>query len=117
MVKTKTPQRGEFWLVDLDPAVGAEMKKTRPVLVLSSVEYNKITGLINCVPVSSTVDGPSVGLMVQVPYGAVTGAIRIDQIGTKSWVQRAERKLGVATKEVLEEVGAKLKAQLGLNDD
>lgn len=114
---TKTPQRGEFWILDLDPAIGAEMKKTRPVLVLSSAEYNKLTGLMNFVPLTSTVDGPLSGLEVRVPYGVVKGAIRIDQIGTKSWVQREARKLGVATKEVLDEVTAKIQAQLGLNED
>lgn len=31
-----SPRRGEVWLVDLDPTRGAEMRKTRLVLVLSS---------------------------------------------------------------------------------
>lgn len=30
-----TPDRGEVWLVDFDPAVGAEMQKVRPALVIS----------------------------------------------------------------------------------
>ncbi|MBU0571161.1 MAG: type II toxin-antitoxin system PemK/MazF family toxin [Candidatus Omnitrophica bacterium] len=30
------PLRGEIWIVDLDPAIGSEMKKTRPVLVMSA---------------------------------------------------------------------------------
>jgi mRNA interferase MazF len=29
------PQRGEVWLVNLDPTIGAEIKKTRPVVVIS----------------------------------------------------------------------------------
>ncbi len=28
--------RGEIWLVSLDPALGVEMRKTRPVVVVSS---------------------------------------------------------------------------------
>lgn len=28
--------RGEIWLVNLDPTVGAEIRKTRPVVVISS---------------------------------------------------------------------------------
>jgi mRNA interferase MazF len=31
-----TPRRGEVWRVDLNPTRGAEMQKTRPVIVLSS---------------------------------------------------------------------------------
>lgn len=28
--------RGEIWLVNLDPTIGAEIRKTRPVVVISS---------------------------------------------------------------------------------
>lgn len=31
-----TPKRGEIWLVSFDPTIGAEIKKTRPAIVLSS---------------------------------------------------------------------------------
>ncbi len=31
-----TASRGEIWLVSLDPTVGAEIRKTRPVVVVSS---------------------------------------------------------------------------------
>ena len=30
------PKRGEVWLVNFDPTVGAEIKKTRPAIVISS---------------------------------------------------------------------------------
>jgi mRNA interferase MazF len=30
------PQRGEVWLVNLDPTVGTEIRKTRPAVVVSS---------------------------------------------------------------------------------
>jgi mRNA interferase MazF len=29
-------KRGEIWLVNLDPTVGAEIKKTRPAVIISS---------------------------------------------------------------------------------
>ena len=31
-----TPRRGEIWLVNFDPAVGAEIQKTRPAVVVGS---------------------------------------------------------------------------------
>jgi mRNA interferase MazF len=31
-----TIKRGEIWLVNLDPTLGAEIRKTRPVVVISS---------------------------------------------------------------------------------
>jgi mRNA interferase MazF len=30
------PKRGEVWQIDLDPTVGVEMRKVRPVVVISS---------------------------------------------------------------------------------
>lgn len=30
------PKRGELWLVDLNPTIGQEIQKTRPVVVISS---------------------------------------------------------------------------------
>lgn len=30
------PKRGEIWLINLDPTVGAEMQKSRPAVVISS---------------------------------------------------------------------------------
>ncbi len=35
MAKAQTPQRGEIWLVNFDPAVGAEIRKARPAVVMS----------------------------------------------------------------------------------
>ena len=31
-------KRGEIWLVNLDPTIGSEIKKTRPVVIISSNE-------------------------------------------------------------------------------
>lgn len=34
--------RGEVWLVNLDPAIGQEIKKTRPAVVVSSNSIGKL---------------------------------------------------------------------------
>jgi mRNA interferase MazF len=34
--------RGEIWLVDLDPTIGAEMNKTRPALIMSDNKLGKL---------------------------------------------------------------------------
>lgn len=36
------PARGEVWRVNLDPTCGAEMRKTRPVVVMSSDAVGKL---------------------------------------------------------------------------
>jgi mRNA interferase MazF len=35
------PRRGEVWLVSFDPTIGAEIKKTRPALVLQNDIANR----------------------------------------------------------------------------
>ena len=35
MAKARIPKRGEIWLIDFDPAVGAEIRKARPAVVMS----------------------------------------------------------------------------------
>ena len=36
MSTTTRPRRGEVWLVNLDPTVGSEIQKMRPVVIISS---------------------------------------------------------------------------------
>ena len=36
------PKRGEIWLINLDPTLGAEIKKTRPALVVNSDYIGKL---------------------------------------------------------------------------
>jgi len=42
MSMTPIPQRGEIWLVGFDPAVGAEIRKIRPAVVLSSDRMGRL---------------------------------------------------------------------------
>lgn len=41
-IKPKTPKRGEIWLVNFDPTIGAEIKKTRPAVIISSNAVGKL---------------------------------------------------------------------------
>lgn len=48
-----TPQRGEIWIIALDPTKGSEIKKTRPCLVVSRTDYNQKANTITIIPCSS----------------------------------------------------------------
>lgn len=39
---TVKPQRGEVWLINLNPTIGAEIKKTRPAVIISSNALGKL---------------------------------------------------------------------------
>jgi len=49
------PKRGEIWLSSLDPAVGREIKKTRPVIIVSNDRNNEFYETITIVPLTSNV--------------------------------------------------------------
>ena len=61
------PKRGEVWLADLEPVRGSEMRKTRPVVVLSS-------NAIRALPVR--VAAPITGW--QEPFGVSPWKVRIE---------------------------------------
>ena len=46
-------RRGEIYWVDLDPTVGDEIKKVRPVLIVSNNANNKVSDTITVVPITS----------------------------------------------------------------
>jgi len=48
-----TPERWSVWLANLDPVVGSEQGRTRPVLVLSNTKLNQILPVVNALPITS----------------------------------------------------------------
>jgi len=49
------PKRGEVWLINLDPAIGKEIKKTRPCLIMQNDLINESLRTTMVAPVTSTV--------------------------------------------------------------
>ena len=50
-----TIKRGEIWLANLDPTIGREIKKTRPVVIVSNDVNNRYNGTITVLPITSNV--------------------------------------------------------------
>lgn len=46
------PKRGEIWIANLDPTLGTEIRKTRPVIVISSDEIGILPNSLISVPIS-----------------------------------------------------------------
>jgi|SRR3989344_4900805 len=46
-------RRGEIYWVQLDPAIGSEIKKTRPALVVSNDQNNEFSELVTVLPITS----------------------------------------------------------------
>lgn len=98
------PRRGEVWLVAFDPAVGGEVRKTRPAMVLSNDEANAVLNRMQVVPVSS-----SVAVLYPAEAGVLfngrRGKAMADQITTVS-VLRLRRRMGLFGRADIEAVEA-----------
>lgn len=81
------PQRGDIVWIDLDPSQGAEIKKTRPALVISPSNYNEKVGLALLCPITSHKKGYP--FEVELPSkGKIEGVILADQIKSLDWKAR-----------------------------
>ena len=49
-------KRGDIYLVDFEPSVGAEIRKIRPAVIISCDEANKYLKTITVIPFSSKVE-------------------------------------------------------------
>ena len=47
--------RFEVWLINLDPTIGSEIKKTRPCLIISPDETNRFLSTVIIIPLTSTI--------------------------------------------------------------
>jgi mRNA interferase MazF len=87
----KPPRRGDVFLANLDPVVGREIRKTRPVVIVSPDEMNRFLGTVIAVPLTSTQrDWPT---RVAVRSGRKTSFAALDQIRVLS-VERLIRRTG-----------------------
>lgn len=84
-------QRFDVFLVNLDPAIGKEIKKTRPALIISPDEMNLNISTIIIAPM--TTKGRSYPTRVSCRFQGKDGQIVLDQIRTVDKV-RLVKKLG-----------------------
>ena len=96
------PQRGEVWWVRLDPALGSEIAKTRPCVILSGNVYNRLRRTVVVIPLSSSPQA-SVPLLVPVRCDSRDVVAVTDQIRAVA-KQRLDRRMGELSIEDLKAV-------------
>jgi mRNA interferase MazF len=108
----QTIKRGEVWWVLFESAVGGEIRKTRPAVVISNNAANAVLNRVVVVPLSSRTDKLYPGeARVQVE-GRESKAMA-DQIATAS-KKRLSNRLGMLSPKDVKAVEDAILVQLGI---
>jgi mRNA interferase ChpB len=108
-------ERGDIYLVSLDPTSGHEQQGARPVLVVSPGAFNRLTKTPIVLPITSGGNfARTAGFAVSLTGAGTqtTGVIRCDQPRALDLGARRARRLEAAPPEIVEEALAKLAAIL-----
>jgi mRNA interferase MazF len=93
-VDVVTPGRGDIFLVNLDPTVGREIRKTRPCVVVSPDELN--TNLATFIVAPLTTGSHAYPFRIPCKVAGKAGHIVLDQIRTVDR-RRLVRRIGRLT--------------------
>jgi len=106
------PKRGEVWWVNLDPAIGSEIKKRRTAVVVSNDSSNRALARVQVVPTTSNIGRvyPSEALVV---FAGNESKAMVDQIRTVA-KERLGTKAGELTIQDMKKVEQSIRIQLGL---
>ena len=88
---TLMPERYEIFFADLNPTTGSEIKKVRPVVIVSQDEMNRYLETVVVCPLTSRLH-PSWRSRLQIVCAGKNAEIAIDQIRTIS-KQRLKKKI------------------------
>jgi mRNA interferase MazF len=93
--------RFEVWLVDLNPVVGSEISKTRPCLVISPNEVNKLLATVTIAAMTSA--NKPYPHRINCVFQNKNGQIALDHIRSVSKL-RLIKKLGVMDEKTCKQV-------------
>jgi mRNA interferase MazF len=111
------PKRGELYLVNFEPTVGAEIRKTRPALVLQNDIANRHSPITIVAAVTSKFDETlyPTEVLVTAPEGglSVDSVVLLNQIRSIAR-RRLVRRLGAIRGSTMERAERSLQISLGL---
>jgi len=112
-----TLKRGEIYLVNFDPTIGAEIQKTRPALILQNDIANRHSPITVVAAITSQFDEPlyPTEVIVSMPEGglSVDSVVLLNQIRSID-KRRLVRRLGAVRPDTMEQVDRALQISLGL---
>lgn len=115
--KVTHPKRGEVYLVSFDPTLGAEIRKTRPALVLQNDIANRYSPITIVAAITSQYEEPlyPTEVLVKRPEGGLTSdsVVLLNQIRSID-KRRLLKRLGTLRPATLKQVDRALEVSLGL---
>jgi mRNA-degrading endonuclease toxin of MazEF toxin-antitoxin module len=100
-------ERGDIYLVSLDPAAGHEQQGKRPVVVISPGNFNRMTGVPVVLPIATVGSFARMAGFAVTLMGAgtrTTGVVRCDQPRALDLRARAGRRIESVPQEIMDEV-------------
>ena len=102
-------KQGDIYMVSLNPAQGREQQGHRPVLIVSSSQFNAATKLPVVLPITNGGDfARRIGFAVEITGIKTTGLIRCDQPRVLDIAERQGRKVDTLPAALLDDVLAKV---------
>lgn len=113
------PHRGEVWIADFDPTVGAEIKKTRPALILQNDTANEHSPITIVAAITSKFDEELYPTEVFIPQGE--GGLEQESVALLNQMRSVDRRrlikrLGRLREETMREIENALKVSVGLTE-
>jgi mRNA interferase ChpB len=110
--RTRVIERGDIFVVDLDPTSGHEQRGRRPVIVVSSATFNQL-GLQLVAPITSGgAFARHRGFAVELVGARTTGFVLCNQLRTLDLAARGARFIESASPDIVEDMLARSRTLL-----
>lgn len=106
-------KRGEVWWVNFDPAIGGEIRKQRPAVIVSNDAANKHLNRVQVVPLTSQI-GQIYPSEAPITLNGKPGKAMADQLTTVS-KERLLNRAGALTQNEMRLIETAIKVQLNLS--
>jgi len=113
-----SPNRGDIYWINLDPTIGAEIKKTRPCVIISPDAANQSGSLVIVAPITKS-EGKNVHFHeVLLPKGSSTlqydSKIKVFQLRCVDKKRLSKSKIGSISMDLVKELDEKIRIVTGL---